>query len=104
MSYSASRFTRFVALLVLIVIVMQLYSLSLLYKLERGGDSIASNWLAFSSLPTDKTGNYYIKAHFAERTNRLDAPEVSLVTQCSPNHLHNLVHLAERWEGPISVG
>ena len=28
---------------------------------------------------------------------------VSLVTQCSLNHLHNILTLADRWNGPISV-
>lgn len=29
--------------------------------------------------------------------------EVTLVTQCSVNHMHHLMSLAERWNGPISV-
>lgn len=30
-------------------------------------------------------------------------PDISLVTQCSFEHLHHLVSLAQRWQGPISV-
>lgn len=32
-----------------------------------------------------------------------NAHDVTVVTQCSSNHLHHLVELSERWRGPVSV-
>lgn len=46
----------------------------------------------------------YIVAKNVFRRNAYESYEdVTLVTQCSVNNLHYLIHMAGRWKGPVSV-
>lgn len=60
----------------------------------------------------DKSGTYHLLDNFltsehvvagGRTTGGRGSRDVSIVTQCSSNHLHHLVELSERWKGPISV-
>ena len=53
----------------------------------------------------DKSGTYHIIDNFltSEHVVLENAHDVTLVTQCSSNHLHHLAELSERWKGPVSV-
>eukprot|EP00117_Sycon_ciliatum_P019366 scpid60272/ scgid17575/ N-acetyllactosaminide beta-1,3-N-acetylglucosaminyltransferase; I-beta-1,3-N-acetylglucosaminyltransferase; Poly-N-acetyllactosamine extension enzyme; UDP-GlcNAc:betaGal beta-1,3-N-acetylglucosaminyltransferase 1 len=55
------------------------------------------------SLPLDTTGTYRVESNIVMATNSTTQDDVTLVTQCTPSHLHHLVDIAERWNGPISV-
>nr|CAD7411242.1 unnamed protein product [Timema cristinae] len=58
----------------------------------------------------DSSGEYQIVPNLALAARQLhgktttnSTPDIALVTQCSFNHLHHLIPLAQRWQGPISV-
>ncbi|ESO83002.1 hypothetical protein LOTGIDRAFT_169833 [Lottia gigantea] len=53
----------------------------------------------------DKSGTYNLIPNLLTAKSRLyrNSENITIVTQCSSNHLHNLVELTERWEGPVSV-
>lgn len=58
----------------------------------------------------DSSGEYQVVPGIAVATKQplprglvSATPDISLVTQCSFNHLHHLVTLSQRWQGPISV-
>nr|CAD7265338.1 unnamed protein product [Timema shepardi] len=58
----------------------------------------------------DSSGEYQIVPNLALAARQLhgktttnSTPDIALVTQCSFNHLHHIVPLAQRWQGPISV-
>ena len=53
----------------------------------------------------DKSGTYHVIDNFltSEHVVLENAHDVSVVTQCSSNHVHHLIELSERWRGPVSV-
>lgn len=53
----------------------------------------------------DKSGTYHIIDNFltSEHVVLENAHDVTVVTQCSANHLHHLIELSDRWKGPVSV-
>ena len=60
----------------------------------------------FSSLPLDQSGEYRLQRFFlrpkAESQKRQQ--DVTLVTHCTTNHLHNLLDVSRHWQGPIALG
>ena len=61
-----------------------------------------SKWI--SSLHPDRSGDYLILENFISPSSRILHDDVTMVTQCSVNHLHHLPELANRWQGPMSIG
>ncbi|CAG5121419.1 unnamed protein product [Candidula unifasciata] len=54
----------------------------------------------------DKSGTYYVLDNFLSSEHVIlgrGEYDVSIVTQSSSGHLHDLTELSERWNGPISV-
>ncbi|XP_063237679.1 beta-1,4-glucuronyltransferase 1-like isoform X2 [Bacillus rossius redtenbacheri] len=58
----------------------------------------------------DASGEYQVVPNLAPASRQPQrspaagaVADITLVTQCSVNHLHHLVALAQRWQGPISV-
>ncbi|KAH6925280.1 hypothetical protein HPB50_003295 [Hyalomma asiaticum] len=56
----------------------------------------------------DSSGEFHIVNFLARADSLLGSrnhvrPDVTLVTQSTPNHLHYLVALSERWRGPLAV-
>lgn len=58
-----------------------------------------------NSYRLDKSGTYHVIDNFltSEHVVLQNVHDVTLVTQCSSNHLHHVVELSERWKGPVSV-
>ena len=61
-----------------------------------------------SSHVLDSSGQYKIVSHILGAThtnphNKDTLPDVTLVSQCSLNHIHHIAHLSKRWPGPVSV-
>ena len=60
-----------------------------------------------NSHTVDSSGDYKVINHLFAGSNVHTSgerqPGVTLVSQCSVEHLHNLIGLASRWRGPISV-
>ncbi|KAL3872981.1 hypothetical protein ACJMK2_036146 [Sinanodonta woodiana] len=53
----------------------------------------------------DKSGSYVVIDNILEESNskKDHTQDVTIVTQCSSNHLHHLLTLSKTWNGPISV-
>jgi hypothetical protein len=61
----------------------------------------------FSALPEDKSGSYKVRRLYVQpdiNQSHTTNQDVTLVTQCSPNNLHHLIEMADRWHGPMSIG
>ncbi|XP_071962217.1 beta-1,4-glucuronyltransferase 1-like [Antedon mediterranea] len=50
-----------------------------------------------------KIHQHYDVSHYRESTSTIANDDLTIVTQCSVNHLYHLIELSEEWEGPISV-
>ncbi|XP_067012074.2 beta-1,4-glucuronyltransferase 1 isoform X2 [Anabrus simplex] len=119
---------KVVLVLVAVVAVLQVVHLILLSRLEARhhhhddqSDQLASAGneveAAFAVLVRslhqgrvlDSSGEYQLVPNLAPATRlpqlRVSSslPDIALVTQCSFNHLHRVVTLIQRWQGPISV-
>lgn len=121
-------YTKLILLLTCIVAVLQVIHLVLLNHLEtlrsqrikivrEQKEHISSDQQAQlfyeqlqNSLKTkhylDSAGAYRI-VNFADDVRSVTfstpTPDITLVTHCSFNHLHKLIALAKRWQGPISI-
>ncbi|XP_013385682.1 beta-1,4-glucuronyltransferase 1 [Lingula anatina] len=55
----------------------------------------------------DSWGSYYLVNNWIKGTITIPAKQgknlVTLVTQCSVDHLYNVVEMVEKWQGPISL-
>ena len=60
----------------------------------------------YKSLPVESSGQYKIQLKFLQPKTHssVNQFDVSLVTHCTSNHLHNLLDLVNHWKGPISLG
>nr|KAG5694589.1 hypothetical protein BaRGS_015002 [Batillaria attramentaria] len=122
------RLGRVIVALVLTVVLLQVIHMALLSRLEARegtlGKAAAASGVGrqlqgrtFNNVITDmhdrvknsyrldKSGTYHVIDNFltSEHVVLQNAHDVTVVTQCSSNHLHHLVELSERWKGPVSV-
>ncbi|XP_070180229.1 beta-1,4-glucuronyltransferase 1-like [Littorina saxatilis] len=127
------RLGRVIVVLVLTVVLLQLIHMMLLTRLEAqegaqhgrtaGGTAAGvpvgrqlqgrtvKNVIAemhervANSYRLDKSGTYHIIDNFltSEHVVLENAHDVTIVTQCTANHLHHLIELSERWKGPVAV-
>ncbi|KJE94463.1 UDP-GlcNAc:betaGal beta-1,3-N-acetylglucosaminyltransferase 1 [Capsaspora owczarzaki ATCC 30864] len=56
-----------------------------------------------SQLPLDESSKYRIHMHYVRRQIAIEQPDVTLVSQCDADHLHEAIGLAQYWDGPVSV-
>lgn len=115
------------ASLVLTIVMLQVLHMALLSKLEakeariKNSGSVVGRQLQGRMFKTvisemeervklayrlDKSGTYHLLDNFLSSEHVVvgrSKHDVSIVTQCSSNHLHHLIDLSRRWNGPISV-
>lgn len=63
--------------------------------------------MMYLNLPDDQSNNYKIHQEFriaSETVPGENEKDITLVTHATVNRLHLLLPLAERWNGPMSVG
>ena len=123
--YSMFRFSwgRLIGTLVLVLASLQIIHLSLLNRLEAKTNEDqrlqALRHLLYDSSSLfqkmkeniegssilDTSGEYKVVNFVveAESIKNKVSQDLTLVTQCSVNHLHHLINLSQRWQGPISV-
>ncbi|XP_035826917.1 beta-1,4-glucuronyltransferase 1 [Aplysia californica] len=125
--FEKCRFWPLLTTLVLLIILLQVWHMALLSRLEakdaqrEDSRSLVGRQLqgrmfrtvleemeerVTNSYRFDRSGTYHVLDNFLTSEHVVrgrNLYDVSVVTQCSSNHLHHLSDLAQRWNGPISV-
>ncbi|KAK6182973.1 hypothetical protein SNE40_010533 [Patella caerulea] len=105
---------KLILLLVFVVIFLQIFHMSLLSKLEsketEDFSQINKVLLEIESKVRkphrlDKSGTYNVIPNVIQASRRptMNSENLTIITQCTSNHLHHLVELTEFFQGPISV-
>uniref|UniRef100_H2ZCX2 Beta-1,4-glucuronyltransferase 1 n=1 Tax=Ciona savignyi TaxID=51511 RepID=H2ZCX2_CIOSA len=100
MQLSCAKFRNFV----LVIITIQAAAFLAYYSLASNGKKTPNPIIYMSGETLDYSGEYRIVRFYKFKgiTSDFNYFDVSLATQCSINHLHHLVELLDRWNGPVS--
>ncbi|XP_078491692.1 beta-1,4-glucuronyltransferase 1 [Ciona intestinalis] len=90
--------------LLLVIIVIQAIAFLSYYRLAPSKNVTSKQVVYMAGETLDYSGEYRIVQFYKYQGVSLEYRfyDVSLATQCSVNHLHHLVELLDRWDGPVS--